>query len=817
MRRLGFWLRWSWRDLKRRWLLVVAIALVLAIGTGIYSGLGSLENWRKASNDASFAALNAHDLKIGLPEGGRAPAGELRRVVESLPDANQVSAVSERLIVPTQIEISRPGEEPLVTGGQMVGSELGPSGPPIDGVAAESGRDLRPADSGRPVVVLEANFGSFHALPSSGTLRVGGGRQLRYVGLGRSPEYFLVTRPAGGDFGGAETSFAVLFTSLATAQRLSGGSPTVNDAVLTLRPGTDRERVAGELRSALARAVPGAEVTTLADEPAHRILYKDAEGDQQLFEIFAYLILAGAAFAAFNLASRIVEAQRREIGVGMALGVPPRELAIRPLLLGAEIALAGTILGLALGLLAGEVFRGALEDLLPLPVMKTPFELHVFIRGALLGLILPIVATALPVWRGVRVPPIDAIRIGFRSARSSGLASIGKRLHVPGSALVQMPIRNVLRAPRRTLLTALGVGTIVAVVTAFSGLVDSFLGTIDQSKREVAGATPSRITVSLDGFHGKSSGLVRSIEDAAGVRAAEGRLQVPGRLGSSKESFDAFIGLQDPRNRLWQPTVTSGQGLSSAQDGILISKEAARDLGLDVGEEVAVTLPHRLGPHTISQVKANVPIVGLHPDPFRSFAYMDEGEARRLGFSGQVNQVDVAPDPGTSEQQLKRTLFAVPGVAGVEGATASAEFVEKRMDDFLGIIRITEVFALMLALLIAFNSTSINVDERARENATMMAFGVRSREAVGLSMVENAIIGLLGTVAGIALGVAILNYVLGVTLPETLPDLGVLPSIGLGTVAKAVGLGVVAVAFAPLLTARRVRRTDVPSTLRVVE
>ena len=87
-------------------------------------------------------------------------------------------------------------------------------------------------------------------------------------------------------------------------------------------------------------------MTTLADEPAHRILYKDAEGDQKLFEIFAYLILAGAAFAAFNLASRIVEAQRREIGVGMALGVPSRELAIRPLLLGAEIAVAGTVLGL---------------------------------------------------------------------------------------------------------------------------------------------------------------------------------------------------------------------------------------------------------------------------------------------------------------------------------------------------------------------------------------------------------------------------------------------------------------------------------------
>ena len=89
-----------------------------------------------------------------------------------------------------------------------------------------------------------------------------------------------------------------------------------------------------QLERALAGAGLSGEVTTLADDPGHRVLYQDAEGDQQMFDIFAILILAGAALAAFNLATRIVEAQRREIGIGMALGVPPRELAIRPLLLG---------------------------------------------------------------------------------------------------------------------------------------------------------------------------------------------------------------------------------------------------------------------------------------------------------------------------------------------------------------------------------------------------------------------------------------------------------------------------------------------------
>lgn len=38
----GLWLRWSWRDLRRRWLMVSAIALIIAIGTGVYAGFTSM-------------------------------------------------------------------------------------------------------------------------------------------------------------------------------------------------------------------------------------------------------------------------------------------------------------------------------------------------------------------------------------------------------------------------------------------------------------------------------------------------------------------------------------------------------------------------------------------------------------------------------------------------------------------------------------------------------------------------------------------------------------------------------------------------------
>ena len=102
-----------------------------------------------------------------------------------------------------------------------------------------------------------------------------------------------------------------------------------------------------ELDRSLRAALPGTgfTFTTGAQEPAHRLLYKDAEGDQQMMDIFAALLLGAAAFAAFNLISRTIEAQRREIGIGMALGVRPRVLARRPLLLGGQVALLGVAWG----------------------------------------------------------------------------------------------------------------------------------------------------------------------------------------------------------------------------------------------------------------------------------------------------------------------------------------------------------------------------------------------------------------------------------------------------------------------------------------
>jgi putative ABC transport system permease protein len=124
---------------------------------------------------------------------------------------------------------------------------------------------------------------------------------------------------------------------------------------------------------------------------------------------------------------------------------------------------------------------------------------------------------------------------------------------------------------------------------------------------------------------------------------------------------------------------------------------------------------------------------------------------------------------------------------------------------------------MLLALLIAFNSTSINADERVREHATMFAFGLPVRSALAMSVAESLIKGILATLLGLGLGLALIGWVFYAFLPEVAPELGGTISLSTATYTAAVLVGVVASALAPLLTARRLRRMDVPSSLRLVE
>lgn len=805
--------RWSGRDLRHKWLQVAAIALIIAIGTGVFAALGSAATWRRQSNDASYELTAMYDLRVRAAAGADTRTGDMIAALATLPDPGGVEVAEERLILPTQVDASTEDQTILVPG-RLIGVDVNQGGPHVNRVvvADGEGRELSDQDSGEAVAVLERSFAKFYNLPTSGTVRIAGGSALHYVGRGLSPEYFFIVTDDGAFF--AEANFAALFAPLETVQSLTGRMDRVNDLVIRLRPGIDPTAFAADIKAAFAGSNLGVTVMQTKDEESYRILYQDIEGDQRIWNVFAGLILIGAAFGAFNLIGRMVEAQRREIGIGMALGMSPPSLALRPLLVGAQIATLGAVFGVGVGLLATLALRPVYTTLLPLPVWHTDLQLSAFLRGAALGVVTPLVATIWPVWRAVRVTPVEAISVTHRSSRG-GLAPLLRRLRWPVSALRRMPLGNVLRTPRRTMLTALGIGAAISCLVAILGMLDSFIGTMERNDRELLGDHPDRVSVSLDRFVATDGPEVAAVAEAGSVGSVEPLIRLGARLGAAGAAdLDVLLEVINLQSDVWGPSIV--RGAVGDGTGLVIAEKAAADLGVAPGDEVVLEHPARQG-SGFAMLRTPIRVAAIHPSPFRFAVYLDRSQLAPFGMERLANQLYVVPAPGSSPDDVKRDLFELDAVASVLPIAAATQILKDSLQDFTAGFQVLELFILGLALLIAYNTTSINADERARERATLFAFGLPTRRVIRLETVEGIIHGMAGTAVGIGVGILVLRWVVTSIAASTMPDLSVDVIVSGSTLLTAAVLGVVAVAIAPLLTLRRLRRMNIPGMLRTVE
>jgi putative ABC transport system permease protein len=370
----------------------------------------------------------------------------------------------------------------------------------------------------------------------------------------------------------------------------------------------------------------------------------------------------------------------------------------------------------------------------------------------------------------------------------------------------------VLRTPRRSALTLLGIAAAIATLVTIVGLLDTFRATLDTASAGMLRAAPGRVTVSLDSFypaHGAVAAQVRALPEAGRVQAG---LMVPGTVRSHGRSVDVAAEVL-PAGAVWTPPLSAGR----LAGGLVLSRKAAADLGAGVGSVVTFRHPQAAGKE-LRTADSPVRVAGLDPSPMRAYAYLDSATAAALsGMPGMTNLLTVLPSPGHSAADLQRALLDVPHVASAQSVRAATDGLNESLDQFTGILNVAAGVALLLVLLIAYGTASIGTDERSREHATMMAFGLPPRTVLGLTVTESVLVGVLGTVTGVAAGYGLLAWLTATTIAGVMPEIGVTAALSAGTVAAAVLLGTAAVAAAPLFTLRKLRRTDIPATLRVVE
>jgi ABC-type antimicrobial peptide transport system permease subunit len=119
--------------------------------------------------------------------------------------------------------------------------------------------------------------------------------------------------------------------------------------------------------------------------------------------IFAGVALVLAAVGIYGVLAYAVAQRRREIGVRMALGALPQQILGQFLSLGAKLAVAGSVIGIVGGWLAGRAMISVLFGV-------GPVNLAIFAGTAVLLGLVALAACLVPASRASQVPPMEALR-----------------------------------------------------------------------------------------------------------------------------------------------------------------------------------------------------------------------------------------------------------------------------------------------------------------------------------------------------------------------------------------------------------------------
>lgn len=136
-------------------------------------------------------------------------------------------------------------------------------------------------------------------------------------------------------------------------------------------------------------------------------------------------------------------------------------------------------------------------------------------------------------------------------------------------------------------------------------------------------------------------------------------------------------------------------------------------------------------------------------------AVMDIAAAQDLfGRGGQLSRIDVRLKAGVDTHSFIGSLQLPPGITAAAPGDA-AERVSNLSRAYRVNLTVLALVALFTGAFLVFSVLSLSVAKRAQQFALLGVLGLTGRERLQLVLVESLLLGLVGSVAGIALGSAL--------------------------------------------------------------
>ena len=394
-------------------------------------------------------------------------------------------------------------------------------------------------------------------------------------------------------------------------------------------------------------------------------------------------------------------------------------------------------------------------------------------------------------------------------------------------------IRSMLTHKLRLVLTTASIALGIAFLAGTFILGDTTKKAFDEVFTKVSSGTDAVVRQEAAFTQSEGAGTTRAPIDAAvldqvktadGVADAEGMSSGYALLtdtdGEAVEPAGGApaVGYSMPLDESLRGDVRILDGTAPTEpDDVAIDATSAEDNDIGIGSTIKVLFN---GPTREFTVVGIVGFGGEKNLGGSTSAYFDPATAQQVvGTPGAFDQIDVKAVDGVSDSELAAGLDAVvpPGTEAVTGQTVADEATDSVGEDlqFLNILLGTFAgVALFVGSFIIWNTFTMTVTQRSREIALVRAVGATRWQVLRSLLTEAALLGLVASAIGIALGVAVakgltmLMDALNFSMPST--SLQIQPR----TIWVSLLVGVVVTTVAALVPAKRATKVLPVEALR---
>ena len=523
-----------------------------------------------------------------------------------------------------------------------------------------------------------------------------------------------------------------------------------------------------------------------------------------IFPVVLYLV---AAMVTFTTMTRFVDEERTNAGIFKALGYRTKDIILKFVLYG---FFAGTI-GTLLGTLLGHYFlSGIISNIITQGMVIGESREYFYGDMTLIALGLSFVASVLPAYWVSRKelkeeanllllpkPPVSGSKIFLER-----LQFIWKRL----SFTHKVTARNLFRYKQRMLMTIFGVAGSVALLFAGLGIQSSVGGVSKRQFQEILSyelIVAKKPNVSSQESKELTNRLAKSdIKDYRAIysKVIEASLkggrdkQTITMMVTDRAGFSPFVSLR---------SLKQGEPLS-LKKGVIISSKLAQLARVTVGDRLT------LDDHTFK-------VAGITENYVGHFVYMDQASYQKIyGKRTSANSYLVQlRNPSTRKvQTVSRDMMALAAVKAVsQNASMISLFnsVAKSLDTTMMIL---VVVSILLAIVILYNLTNINVAERIRELSTIKVLGFHNKEVTLYIYRETILLSIIGILMGLVGGYYLHQFLIAMIAPDAILFY---PKVGLGVFLFPVGGMILLLILLGIYVDHYLRKVDMLEALKSVD